>query len=653
MWLTALQYTWGQMLRDISPKENWNYIVVNRIYPIMFQNIAKLSKNNPKIITHGWDEEKEGVVEFVEQWAGILQYIWESPYELNMRLKLIKGLLDAGLFGYMVGKVIWDDKVKWDDTQKEWVGDVDQTFVHPANFWSDPSAEDMSDAENCGTKRRVKLDWAMNRWPEHKEDIEKQSYTADDPRYVASSDLVYENQKGSTLTNSRNKTVYTKIVDLIINKGLGNGGQSGETIDDKQQYVDVEEIYWKDYAEKKVKIEEAIPVETLVSAGRAIEEEGTGLVFDTLTKEPIDKDKDWPKETIREYMEPLYPNGRFILRIGKTILNQKKNSKDIKTEQPLQKYQYSRWPFTVMPYHILPHMWQGGNAVEMARNNNDMLNITMSALVNQVERTADPDKIIEAGTMAKDRAGKIRQIKFNMGKLIVVAKGKLDKIKNMVWAPVDPVVLNLAALMKQDIDDNSFSQPVSRGEIQKSGTTKAEAIRANVNSHDYTAMQAVFLDGWIDDTCTLIAEIVQANYSPGRITRIRGVDATSLMKVTGELLDVRFDVNIEPGSTLPFDEERKTARYLQAYQLVGEPVPNPMIEETLRVLDITDRQKILAKYQGLVLFRQFIQFGQLATQLTPEALEGMPKELEPLLQLLLQAGQLAPQTGIKSAQGAA
>jgi hypothetical protein len=125
------------------------------------------------------------------------------------------------------------------------------------------------------------------------------------------------------------------------------------------------------------------------------------------------------------------------------------------------------------------------------------------------------------------------------------------------------------------------------------------------------------------------------------------------MKVTGELLDVRFDVNIEPGSTLPFDEERKTARYLQAYQLVGEPVPNPMIEETLRVLDITDRQKILAKYQGLVLFRQFIQFGQLATQLTPEALEGMPKELEPLLQLLLQAGQLAPQTGIKSAQGAA
>lgn len=652
MWLTALQYTWGQMLRDISPKENWNYIVVNRIYPIMFQNIAKLSKNNPKILTHGWDEEKAGVVEFVEQWSGILQYIWESPYELNMRLKLIKGLLDAGLFGYMVGKVIWEDKVRWDEQAKEWVGNVRQDFVHPANFWADPSAESMSNAENCGSKRQAKLEWAMNRWPEHKEDIEQQAFTADDPRFIASSDLVYENQKGSTVGNNMNKRGrYTKIVDLILNRGLGNEGQEGGTSENKQQYVIIEEIYWKDYQEKNVKIEEAVPIDDLVAAGTAIVEEGTGLVFDAVNKQPM-KTEDHPTQTVREYMEPTYPNGRFVLRIGKTILNQEKNSKDIAKVQPQQKYEYSRWPFTVMPYHILPHMWQGGNAIEMVRNNNDMLNITMSAMVNQVERTADPDKLMEAGTMARDRQGRIRKVKFNMGKLIIVGKGKLDKVKNMIWAPVDASVLSLASIMKQDIDDNSFSQPVARGEIAKSGTTKAEALRANVNSHDYTAMQAVFLDGFINEECTLIAEIVQSNYSPGRMIRIKGADSTGLASVTGELLDVRFDVNIEPGSTLPFDEERKQAKYLQAYNLVNQPIPNPMIEETLRVLDITDREKILAKYQGVVLFRQFIQFGQLASGLTPETLEGMPPELQPLLQLLLQAGQLAPQTGIQTKQGA-
>jgi hypothetical protein len=652
MWCTALQYTWGQMLRDINPKENWNYIVVNRIYPIMFQNIAKLSKNNPKIITHGWDEERAGVVEFVEQWSGILQYIWESPYELNMRLKLIKGLLDAGLFGYMVGKVIWEDKVKWDEENKVWVGNVKQNFVHPANFWCDPSADSVLTSENCGSQRLVKVEWAMNRWPDDKEDIKQQAFTQNDPRYIASSDLIYRNQKGSTLGRSKNKTVYSKLVDLIMPKGFGNSGQDGTVTEDKQEYVCIEEIYWKDYSEKNIKIEEAVPINDLVTAGLVSVEEGTGLAFDLVKKQPLEKE-DHPTQVVREYMEPNYPNGRFVLRIGKTILNQKKNSKDIKTLQPLQKYRYSRWPFTVMPYHILPHMWQGGNAVEMVRNNNDMLNITMSAMVNQVERTADPDKLMEAGTMARDRKGRIRKVKFNMGKLIIVAKNKIDKVKNMVWAPVDPAVLNLAALMKQDIDDNSFSQPVSRGEIQKSGTTKAEAIRANVNSHDYTAMQAVFLDGFIDETCTLIAEIVQDNYSPGRMIRIKGVDNMSLAAISQGLLDVRFDVNIEPGSTLPFDEERKAVKYLQAYQLVGEPIPNPMIEEVLRVLDITDREKILAKYQGVVLFRQFIQMGQLAMQLDPEKVKAMPPELQPIYQLLIQAGQLAPQTGIQTSQGAA
>jgi hypothetical protein len=654
MWCTALQYTWGQMLRDIKPKEDWNYIVVNRIYPIMFQNIAKLSKNNPKILTHGWDEEKEGVVEFIEQWSGILQYIWESPYELSMRLKLIKGLLDAGLFGYMVGKTFWDDRVTYDEKAKEWVGNVRHTFVHPALFWCDKSADNILEAENCGTKRRVKLEWAMNRWPDHKDDIESQSYISTDPRFLATSELIYQNQKGNTLKDS-NKFSYTKLIDLIFGKALGYNEQNTSTLDeDQQKYVDIDEIYWKDYSERKVKIEESLPVKELETSGMVTVEEGTGAVFDATTKKLFDKDK-WPKRTVKEYSEPKYPKGRFVLRVGKTILNQDKSKKsaDIETFQEQQKYQWSRWPFTIMPYHILPHMWQGGNAVEMVRNNNDMLNITMSALINQVERTADPDKLMEAGSMARDRFGKIRKQKFGLGKLIIVGQGKIDKVKNMIWPPVDSAVLNLAALMKQDIDDNSFSQPVARGEIQKGSTTKAEAIRANVNSHDYTAMQAIFLDGFIDETCTLIAEITQANYAPKRLVRIKGSDATEVARMSQGLLDVRFDVNIEPGSTLPFDEEKKANQYGIAYKMVGEPIANPMIEEMLRVLNITDRQKILAKYKGYQLWIQFIQMGQLAGQLDPEVLKNMPPELMPLLELLMQAGQLAPQTGIKPAkQGA-
>ena len=52
MWNTALQYTWGRQYEGWKLKEDWDYVVVNRIYPLMFQTIAKLAGNDPKIMTH-------------------------------------------------------------------------------------------------------------------------------------------------------------------------------------------------------------------------------------------------------------------------------------------------------------------------------------------------------------------------------------------------------------------------------------------------------------------------------------------------------------------------------------------------------------------------------------------------------------------------
>ena len=52
MWHTAIQYAWGQQLQGWNLKESWEYVVINRIYRLMFQTIAKLAGNNPKILTH-------------------------------------------------------------------------------------------------------------------------------------------------------------------------------------------------------------------------------------------------------------------------------------------------------------------------------------------------------------------------------------------------------------------------------------------------------------------------------------------------------------------------------------------------------------------------------------------------------------------------
>ena len=75
MWLTAIKYAWGRHYEGWTLKDDWDYVVVNRIYPLMFQTIAKLAANDPKILTHAWDDEKEGITEYAENWAGHLDYL--------------------------------------------------------------------------------------------------------------------------------------------------------------------------------------------------------------------------------------------------------------------------------------------------------------------------------------------------------------------------------------------------------------------------------------------------------------------------------------------------------------------------------------------------------------------------------------------------
>lgn len=636
IWSTAIKYAWGQQLEGWTLKESWEYIVVNRIYPLMFQTISKLAKNNPKILTFPRSSEKRDLDDFVEKWAGILQHIWESPYKLAMRPKLIMGLLICAVYGYMVGYTYWDPKLIFDQEKKEWEGDVRETFIHPAHFWADPSAESMDTAESCGMFRIVKMEWAINRWPKFKEQIEAQAFTSDDEKYYASDVIVYEYQKGATLENIQRR--FSKIVNLIF-KGSTKHEQDNK--ESKQKYVNIEQTYWKDYSERHVKIEDNVPVDSLVKNGKAIVEETTGLVLDPKTKKPIE---DWPKYTKAEYDEPKFPTGRFVLRIGRTILN---------PEEEDQVYKESRWPFTVMPYHILPFMWQGCNAVEMSRNNNDMLNITISSLVNQVRRTADPTKLVEAGALARNRKGKPKTKKehiLGLGKIVVMARNKIRAMINLPELPIDPAVYELAKILKSNIDDQMFMQPIARGAQTDKKMTATEAARQDTSSHDYTALQAIFLDIWIDNTATRIAEICQRYYKPGRLAAMVTDDGRESLVLSQEYLDVRFDVNIEPGSTLPFDEAQKKDDYMVAYKILGEPVPNPLLEEMLRILNIAKRKEILKKHQGYQLFLQFIQMGQMLTQLPPEQVQafieasGVP-QLQQLAQLLIEAGQLVPQKG--------
>jgi hypothetical protein len=88
-----------------------------------------------------------------------------------------------------------------------------------------------------------------------------------------------------------------------------------------------------------------------------------------------------------------------------------------------------------------------------------------------------------------------------------------------------------------------------------------------------------------------------------------------------------------------------------AYKLMSEPNLNPMLEDMLRILNIANRRRILAKHQQLQVFNQFImlagQMGQVvqsAGQMPPEQIAGVREQMMgQVMQLLQQASGFAKQ----------
>jgi len=94
----------------------------------------------------------------------------------------------------------------------------------------------------------------------------------------------------------------------------------------------------------------------------------------------------------------------------------------------------------------------------------------------------------------------------------------------------------------------------------------------------------------------------------GRIVRIVGEDRIQgAAEISQKIKDVLFDVDVEPGKTLPFDEEKRIEKYKLAYEMMQAPIANPMLPEMLRVLEISGWQKLLKKYQAWQLYFSFYQ----------------------------------------------
>ncbi|KPL25604.1 MAG: hypothetical protein AMJ75_00400 [Phycisphaerae bacterium SM1_79] len=602
LWSDSLRWFFSDQISHKKARKNWDWVVLNYIWPSAMAEVSKLARYHPQIVGEPWEPTDQ---EAADVWIGNIRWLWQKGINKHgMMLEHLGAILDKKLYGYCVSKFYWEPKARWDPGKKRWEGSVRHKLWHPAFFWTDPAAETIDECRSIGTQRWVELDWAISRWPKHAKKLRDSATRYKDlpagphggPHIrAAKTTSVYVSAQGGTDPGT---SLYkpTRLLSHILRQD-----KTSTTLDFRsdKEYIKLEEIYFEDLEETKVKDQRPVAAQDLVASGRLINVDGRYI--DPVTTEPLSPEQ-WPIETVREYSEPKYPNGRMVLRAcGEIILRN-------------EPWRYYEWPFVVSQHYLLPHMWQGSDAVQLYQSTQDMINVSVSHLFNNMKLYGDPKVMMETGAVARNpRTKEYYKVGAGAGSVIRLARNALNRGSFRFADPpnISAGALSLYGLFVQEFKNITGLQSIAKGEREPGRKTATEANWLALSSQDRIKLQAMLDDEWVRRSCELIAQIIQANYDLDQMVRIVGDDGvTGAQQILQGAKSVRFDISIVPRSMLPYDQDKKIQKLIMADNLLKQPVASPLLPSILRELDVPNVKGILKAVPAFQKWLRFLQVYQ-------------------------------------------
>ena len=614
MWDQNLRYFFSDQLDGRETHKDWDWVVVNYIWPAAIAEMAKLAKNNPKIIVQGREDSD---IDSAAAWQGVGQWLWNLGINdgEGMRLQQVMAIFCGKVYGYRISKVFWEERPLrgWDDKNKRWTGQIRHRLWHPTQFWA--SDKEKIQEGDVGTTRFVDVEWAKVKWPQFTKKIEDQGQSFKDLMDGGGETIRGQISTAGTYpaaglggvdkgVDIKGDVARNYVLDMLFDH------RNNETVQDDRRFIKLGEWYMYDFADEPQKLEEPVPKEELLANGD-IQLNGLNQYIGKNGK-PITA-AEWPVREVKSWKNPLYPNGRFVNRLGDDIiLNPKLED---------QQYPYSQWPFIVTPHYLLPFMWQGVDAVQMYKTHHDMINVTVSHMVNNMKMFGDPKVLVEKGALDADpKTQKAYKILKGAGSVIRLALGGRKRFEIVPPMPLASAHTALYQLFTQEFQNIVGLQDIAQGKAPRSGdTTAREASILAISANDRIALQSIYEDSWVKQTARTMLELAQKHYEAGRWVRIIGEDEiVGITQIMQQQKNMRFDVEIVPGTTLPFDEERNIAKLLQANELLLNPTPTPILPEILRAMEIPKWKEILQQHAGWVKYVQFLQLyeGVMAGEIT-------------------------------------
>jgi len=637
MYSDAISYMYGDQIHK-PRQQGWEYPAMNRLFADITQEVAMLSANNPKLETLPIEDSD---IQDAKACGEALQGYWQGP--LHMRLKIIQALYDSHLAGFYVFKWYWEPMAHWNEDLREglgdWEGDIKLNVINPYYFGCDPDVELCSniatDARFVVITRYADKAWAANRWKKYKEYlISKGEMNDDDPYWIPGSGDGTQLQEAGTLDTDTGtwtgremkdisqKELQQRLANLIKGvhpEGLDAGG-STEANASKDRMVKIQEIYWRDWSIED-KDAEFAPYEPDLELDEwehenIYKEAGVPFFYDrnfptkdeagnVIGHEVFDanrKGSKWPQvEKVKKHSRPMYPNGRITIRL---------DDECIVTDDA---WPYDKWPVAVGVNYMLPHIWNGLNGIELVREMQDYLNNISCHFLNNVKHHSDPAWIVEDSVLMhkNPKSKKPLTISNAAGAIIKVVRGGINKIKRQEAKEIPQSLFALYEVFKTTIQDIDGVHDIAQGKASNKKNTLGELQMLNRNTRLRISMQGSILDSTLKDVGMGIAELMRVNLPVERWVRLIGENKESVqssMRWTNKMASTKYDIQMVPASTLPYDEERELAKYDKATELVG-PVPL-LLEKYLQKLGIPDYKQVMMQHEIAGPLTQLLEMAQ-------------------------------------------
>ena len=633
----SLNYTYTNQLQNKRRKKGWPRPQINTIYPALYQKMSILAQRKPAIRARALrddDQSKEARM----FWEGDLQH--RHDHDLRMQQTTIRATLDAGQAGWAIGYVWPNERAEWDDKGKRWRYKPCLTLVNPRWFGCDPNAATMEDCEFVYCKRAVPLDWAVAMWPKKAAELEAGADILDKERerdqinfpaqQMAADREVGEDVPGDLYANSETKAGQWResdLVNLIKNSQRPYQSNQSGLHDSNVRYVVLTMVFFKDRGETKKTENEDYTDEELLNSGAAERvDAGAGTVLvvgdpDALefqgAKAPVKKGAlltmaNWPQKMVREWTEPDFPFGRFVIMAGKYVLN---------TKNEEQRWNRLHWPFEVLIGEPLPHTPRGLNMTEMARNAQDWLNVAAAHLCNWLMYFGDPRTVVEEGAMKK--GSKLRSV---AGAIVRVLKGGLDKVRREPPPPLaEGAVVFFDKMVRAAQDANRMHDQAMGAPVTGGQRTAQEVAILNQAMQIGMGIPMINMDDWIKRIMWHVAELDKEYLEVQDAVRMSG-DAFTKERIQNfkeDFANLDFDIELEVGTALPLDTE---GRKQDAIKLVELNPNNVMAKRNLlEVFNVKNKEEWLQADEMFGQFMAWVQQQQaLAEQAPKQAAAGGP-----------------------------